>query len=174
MKREKIDPFGLIRAARSKPSKDEVIAALLLTLMRCDDSGKLVPCVDREEAKSLTARQIIERFEIDHYPIPVTLGGTNHPTNLQALLKAEHRKKTAKRDAGELAKMRRYLKKRRGLSDDKVEAFKRELLAQMPDWHEDDLVVARAKVKPRWGSRPMGHPTLKRTMKGKVVPKGKR
>ena len=76
---------------RKEPTSDEKLASEMLKRVRLDEAtGKLVPLIDWEWAKDKTAREIIGLFELDHYPVPVALGGTNHPTNLQYMLKAEH------------------------------------------------------------------------------------
>ena len=52
------------------------------------------PIIDRKWAKDKTAKEIIARFECDHYPMSVFMGGTNHPTNLQWLTVEDHAAKT--------------------------------------------------------------------------------
>ena len=96
---------------RKQPSTKERIAGLLLQLVRVNAEGKLEPVVDREWAKTQTPEAIIALFELDHHPVPVALDGTNHPTNLQHTLKAEHRHKTHKKDVPAIARVKRVGKK---------------------------------------------------------------
>lgn len=96
---------------RKPPSSKEKLAAALLQLVRVNAEGKLEPIIDRDWAKGQTPEAIISAFEVDHHPIPVALDGTNHPTNLQHTLKAEHRAKTAKKDIPVIAKVKRVSKK---------------------------------------------------------------
>lgn len=85
-------------------------AAALLTIVRPDEAGILRPVIPHAEAKKLTAKQIIARFDFDHYPIAKWLGGADVPWNLVPRLRAEHRKKTAKIDLPQAAKSKRIRK----------------------------------------------------------------
>lgn len=96
---------------RKAPNGAEKLAAALLQLVRATPEGKLEPVIDREWAKTKTPQEIIQAFECDHHPVPVALGGTNHPTNLQHTIKAEHRHKTAKKDVPAIARVKRVGKK---------------------------------------------------------------
>jgi hypothetical protein len=60
-----------------------------------------------EHAKQLSAKQIISRYQFDHYPMRKSDGGPDEPWNLRPLLIAAHREKTAKIDAPARAKDRR-------------------------------------------------------------------
>ena len=55
------------------------------------------------------------RWEVDHI-IPVALGGTESPHNLQVLCKACHGAKTARRDAPALSKAKRMRARHLGAS----------------------------------------------------------
>lgn len=83
------------------------LAAALLTMLRPDDNGKLVRIISHEEAKRLTADQIIARFHFDHWPIRKADGGPDQPWNLEPRPIAEHQDKTDKIDKPQLAKQRR-------------------------------------------------------------------
>lgn len=87
------------------------LAAALLQMKRptADGQGweRVIP---HEEAKTLTAKQIISRFQFDHYPIREVDGGPTEPWNLDPLLTLEHRKKTAKIDLPQIAKGKRIRK----------------------------------------------------------------
>ncbi len=89
---------------RKQPSLTEKLASALLELQRLRGDP-----IDREAAKAMTADAICAMFDIDHDPIPVANGGTNHPTNLTPRLRAEHREKT-KVDVGKIAKGKRLEK----------------------------------------------------------------
>ena len=86
-------------------SKTTKLAAALLTIVRPDDTGQLVPVIPREEAKGLTAEQIVARFEFDHIELHA-LGGSDHPSNLFPRPTVEHREKSRK-DTSAVAKVRR-------------------------------------------------------------------
>ena len=94
---------------RKAPTMAEKLASALLHLeaARCKLDPTLQACVDREKAKGMTPQAIIHHWEVDHYPVPVALGGSNHPTNLMPRPKAEHRHKTAKKDVPVIAKVKR-------------------------------------------------------------------
>lgn len=96
---------------RKTPNGAEKLAAALLQIVRVGEDGKLVPVINRDWARDKTPQQIISAFEVDHHPVPVALGGTNHPTNLVHTIKAEHREKTHKKDVPVIAKVKRVGKK---------------------------------------------------------------
>jgi hypothetical protein len=91
---------------RKQPNMHEKLAAAYLSLVHFHE-GRWQSVVDRMAAKDMTAQEICSLFEVDHYPISVFMGGTNHPTNLMPLLKADHRQKTYKKDALDHARVRR-------------------------------------------------------------------
>lgn len=75
---------------RRKPTRDERQAAAYLMLTRGDGT----PIVTRDEAKGMTAREIIERFEalVDwHHAIEHAIGGSMHPTNVGPMARDEHK-----------------------------------------------------------------------------------
>jgi len=110
------------------------LASALLQL--CDASGhRLVPY---EDAKQMTADQIVSLFAFDHYPIPKGLDGPDEPWNLDPRMLMEHRVKTATYDVPVHAKGKRITKRE--------EEFRRRLLAK-----------DRGEPKPRsrWPKRKM-------------------
>ncbi len=83
--------------ARSHVSLSVKLAATLLQMKRVDESGKLVPVIPYEKGKTLTAKEIISRFQFDHYPIMNTHDGPAEPWNLTPRLTEEHAMKTTGR-----------------------------------------------------------------------------
>lgn len=77
--------------------------ASALLAMRGEDGAFLVPY---EDAKLMSADQIISLFQFDHYPIRKADGGPDAPWNLVPRFILAHREKTAKKDAPEMAKDR--------------------------------------------------------------------
>lgn len=129
---------------RKRPTSDEKVAALVLTMM-VEEDGKLVPFLDREMAKQMTAAQIASLVEWDHYPVPVALGGDNHPTNLVARPILEHRTKTAKIDVPAIAKTARISAAH--------EDFKRRVLAKVTGEETGEAPKRKALIP---GSRGTG------------------
>jgi hypothetical protein len=97
------------------------LASALLTI-RVEEDGKLVPFIDHETAKTLTAAQIISLFHFDHYPIAVWMDGSDEPWNLVPKPIMEHRVKTAKYDTPASAKADR-------VTEDQ-ERFRQKMLAK--------------------------------------------
>jgi hypothetical protein len=95
---------------RKPPRMIEKLASALLELKCINNDGHLVPIIDRQAAKQMTAEQIVAQFELDHWPVPVAFGGSNHPTNLHWKTKMQHREKTAKIDIPAIAKSKRLSK----------------------------------------------------------------
>lgn len=125
-------------------------ASALLTMRHAVD-GKLVPIFTHAEARKLTADQIISRFDHHHYPIPEAHGGPSEPWNITPMLRAEHRRITAKVTIPAIAKAKR-------LRADQ-DAFKRRLLAksgQVPVDVTGGMDGGRPpeKHKRAWPSRP--------------------
>jgi hypothetical protein len=111
------------------------LAAALLQI-RGRDGEPLIPW---EDAKAMSDDQIISLFEFDHYPYRAEGGGPDEPWNLEPRLIRAHRIKTAKKDAPEIAKIKRVL----AAEDD----FRRRLLAK-----------AKGEPRPpsRWPKRKLG------------------
>lgn len=131
------------RKRRKSPTLSEKLASALLTMKKVDDSGAVVPIIGFEEAKTLTAKQIISRFEFDHYPIPYAQGGPNEPWNLEPREKQEHREKTASRDIPQIAKTKRISAAH--------QEFVRRILAKGSD---NEGAVAKTRPKRKIRSRP--------------------
>ena len=151
------------------PNLREKLGSALLMLIGPD--GK--PLVDRERAKTMTAKQIIGLFEFDH-GIHASIGGSNHPTNLTPRLYADHREKTNTKDIPQIATTKR------------IAAEHKEFTARIATRHgsEGDHVEPRSvavnpeKPKFKWASRRLtgGAPMpgtrasgVKKTMAGKTV-----
>lgn len=92
------------------------LAAALLQLR--DPQGD--PYIDFEHAQKMSAEQIISLFVWDHYPIPHAMDGPDEPWNLQPIMIAPHKKKTAQIDVPQIAKTKRISRKQ--------EEFRRRLL----------------------------------------------
>lgn len=67
--------------------------------------------VPYEDAKLMTAEQIISLYEWDHYPVRRADGGPDEPWNLTPRLRSAHRIKTTTVDQPELAKGKRIRRK---------------------------------------------------------------
>lgn len=93
--------------SRAHISLKTKLAAALLTMLRPNERGELVRIISHEEAKRLTADQILARFDWDHYPVRKADGGPDEPWNLEPRPVAEHEKKTREIDQPQLAKQRR-------------------------------------------------------------------
>src|SRR5689334_19306018 len=81
-------------------------AAALLALI--DDKGE--PLIPWEHAKAMTSDQMFSLFQFDHDPIRAEAGGPALPWNLVPRLIRAHRRKTAKVDVPEIAKIKRVAK----------------------------------------------------------------
>jgi hypothetical protein len=89
------------------PIRLRVKCAVALLALKGDDGSPLIPW---EHAKQMTAEQIISLWNFDHYPIREEAGGPSLPWNLVPRLIRAHRRKTAKIDLPEIAKIRRVVK----------------------------------------------------------------
>ena len=117
------------------------LAAALLQMRRATPDGRWVLIIPHEQAKRMTADQVIALFHFDHYPIPHAHGGPDEPWNLDPLPIAEHQEKTAKRDVPAIAKTKRLSKEH--------EEFRKRMLAP-----RDERPVRKSK----WASRPFAKP----------------
>lgn len=106
---------------KSIPLKTK-LAAALLTVVRPNEKGELVPVIDHASAKAMTEDQVLSVFAWDHYPVAVNQGGKDVHHNLVPRPIIEHRKKTAEVDIPAAAKSAR-------LSEEQ-EAFRRRMLAK--------------------------------------------
>jgi hypothetical protein len=102
----------MTKPRRKPPTLRQKLAAALLTMVRDDGHGNLVPIIPYAEARAMTTEEILSRFQWDH-SVYVTWNGSNHPTNLTPLPIAVHREKT-KRDVKAIAKVRRSEKRKAG------------------------------------------------------------
>jgi hypothetical protein len=109
-------------AKRPHVSLKTKLAAALLTMVRPDDTGNLVPVIAHEHAKKMSPEQIISLFNFDHYPIPHAHDGPAEPWNLVPRLIREHRVKTATRDTPAIRRVQRVAPEN--------EAFRQRLLAK--------------------------------------------
>ncbi len=103
------------------PFKTKLAAALRTMLV--EEDGKLVPFLDYETAKQMTADQVISLFNFDHYPKPKKFGGSDEHHNLVPLPIMEHRVKTAKYDVPRIRKAERL--------SEAQEEFRRRMLAKV-------------------------------------------
>lgn len=87
------------------PNLTEKNAALVLAWMEA--RGEPIP---HDHQQALTAHQICSLVEFNHYPVRRADGGTNHPSNLQPLLRAAHKERTRKVDIPEIAKRKRIVR----------------------------------------------------------------
>lgn len=122
---------------RSHVSLKTKLAAALLQMRRATPDGRWELIIPHDQAKRMTADQIIALFHFDHHPIPHSHGGPDEPWNLDPVIVAEHREKTAKRDVPQIAKTKRLTREH--------EEFQRRMLTPRAD---------REPKKSRWGSRP--------------------
>lgn len=75
---------------RRPPTRDERQAAAYLMITRGDGT----PIIDREEAKKMTAKEIVSEFEKRvqwHHEFEHALGGGMHPTMITPLATEEHK-----------------------------------------------------------------------------------
>lgn len=145
--------------SRKQPTMTEKLDAALLALLEAQ--GNPIP---REAQKALKTGDVASRFEFDHYPIPVAHGGTNHPSNLQPRLKADHREKTAKTDIPMIAKTRRRSKS--------YEAHKATMIAKLRGEVEEIMSGHKRAGKRTAKIRNRGFDkNVRRRMNGQVVPR---
>lgn len=89
---------------RGHISLKEKLAAALAQMLRDDGAGKLVPVIPWDDAKQMTADQVLSLWAWDHYPRRHVDGGPDVHWNLVPRFIGEHREKTAKIDIPEIAK----------------------------------------------------------------------
>jgi len=92
---------------RKRPNLTDRLASTLLQLKRGNGEW-LIPEPIRSTGD---AKAICAHVEWDHAIVPVAIGGTNAPQNLQPLMKADHKVKT-KRDRKEIDKGKRVIRAR--------------------------------------------------------------
>jgi hypothetical protein len=67
--------------------------------------------VPYNDAKQMSAQQVISLYHFDHFPIPRAEGGPDEHYNLVPRLIAAHREKTARIDVPQIAKNKRIAAK---------------------------------------------------------------
>lgn len=138
----------------------EKLAAALLMCVRPDASGKLVRVISHEEAKRMTARQVIQLFDFHHWPIQEKDGGPALAWNLTPLPRKVHQKETG-RLRTQAAKDKRVREKYGAPTLEKPRACGKTTQAPF-------IVEPQRKGRPMPGSKAS---PFKRTMRGKVVPR---
>jgi hypothetical protein len=113
---------------RRAPNMAEKLDATLHALLAAQGRP-----VAREEAKAMPVGMLARRFDFDHDPIKYVHGGTTHPSNLTPRLRAEHGRKTAKKDVPEIRKGMRLAKKHPPAPQSAEEFRARMLAFKAPD-----------------------------------------
>ena len=108
-----------------------------LCQMRHEVDGKWELIIPHDDAVKMSEDQILSLFQFDHYPIPHAEDGPDEHWNLDPVLIAPHKAKTAKVDTPGIAKRKRV--------SEKEEEFRRKMLTPRDE---------RPDKKSRWGSRP--------------------
>lgn len=150
----------MTRKAKAHIPAQEKLAAALLMCMQPDASGRLVRVISHEQAKRMTAKEVIQLFDFHHWPIQEKDGGPALAWNLTPLPRKVHQKETG-RLRTQAAKDKRVREKYGALAIEKPRACGK--TTQAP------FIV---EPKPKRKGRPMpgGKASpLKRTMRGKVV-----
>ena len=153
------------RKAKARIPAREKLAAALLMCMQPDASGKLVRVISHEEAKRMTAKEIIARFDFHHWPIEEQDGGPAEAWNLSPLPRPVHRKETGK------------LRTQRAKGKRIREKYNSERAALPPTARAilDVLLDSTPPApKPKRKGRPMPGSKaspFKRTMRGKTIPR---
>jgi hypothetical protein len=115
------------------------LAACLLEILRL--KGKPI---DMARAKTMSAQEIISLFDFNHIVLHAN-GGPADPWNLEPLLRAEHRERTARIDIPAAAKARRI--------ESKHQAFREQILRKTLPSNEGE------KPKRPWPKRSFGGKT---------------
>ena len=89
------------------PTATQIAAAVLSVVREID--GKLVPIIPREIAVNLSAGEILAMVDW-HHIVPHAIGGSDHPSNIEPILRPEHKARTAKIDVPQIAKTKRIAK----------------------------------------------------------------
>lgn len=140
------------------PSPTKIASALLAAVHEVD--GKLVPIIPREIAANLTAGEIISMVDWNHI-VPHAIGGTDHPSNLEPMLRSEHKERTAKIDIPQIAKTKRIEKKQA--------EFRSKILAKTSLADDASIIATKSALsqrsRPIPGSKASG---IKKKINGKV------
>lgn len=95
---------------RKAPTLRERLAAAYCKVVVPVDGAGMVRFFDPYVAKTMTAEEIIERFERWHHwdhQIPLGLDGAHHPANLQPLTRHYHQTIKTPKDLADIAKSKR-------------------------------------------------------------------
>jgi hypothetical protein len=135
---------GQMKTDKRRPlNRTERFAAVILDLK----TGTGLPIIDRQRAKGMTAKEIVEEFEKrthDEHIVPHAIGGPTHPANMQIIVHEDHAPKT-KIDVREIAKTKRIMKEQ--------EAFRARMLVKVGQG--ETIEEAKAKRKYKWPKRKM-------------------
>ena len=125
----------------------EKLAACLL--MITDENGwPLIP-IDRVKLKTMSAEEIFAMVEF-HHVVSKRMGGSNHPTNLDPMLKPEHREYEAKIGAKVHAKADRFERLRKtGTKRTAAQQRRYKPIQSRPFMTPED----RAKLREKYGSK---------------------
>lgn len=126
------------RKPRKNPTLAERLGSALLTICRPDETGKLIPVIHPDRAKTMSIAEIVSVFEFDHVVLHC-FGGSNHPSNLVPRPKAEHREKS-RRDTSIAAKDKRL--------SPAHEAFQRRILVKSGQAEPDEEHITDVSKKP--------------------------
>lgn len=116
---------------RTRPTMRQKLCAAYLRILAL--MGRAIPY---ETAREMSEDDIEALFEIDHHPIPVANGGTNHPSNLVPRLAEAHREKT-RRDVSRIAKGKRL--------SASAEETRRIILAKVGKIADDEVMRRKRK-----------------------------
>jgi len=119
---------------RTPPTRRQKLCAAYLRILALEGRG-----IPFTQAARMTEDDIEALFEVDHDPVLVANGGTNHPSNLVPRSKAAHGEKT-KRDRKIIAKGKRLARS--------AEETRRIILARVGQ-------IADAEVRRRKSARPL-------------------
>lgn len=133
-----------MKKGKAHISLRQKLASALAHLM-VEVDGKLERAIPHEDARKMTAEDIISLYNFDHN-IFEAIGGPAEHWNLTPRFIAEHRRKTAKHDLPAIAKSDR-------LSADHV-AFQRRILAKGEKSRESDAEIMTTKPRKKIPSRP--------------------
>lgn len=123
------------------PFKTKLAATLCQMKVVDEKTGKFVDAISFEDARKMTADQILSLYHFDHYPIRKAEGGGDEHWNLTPRFIKSHRIKTAKKDQPEIAKNKRI--------NEAHEEFRRRVLAKNTE------ESSPSKPKHKWPSRPV-------------------
>jgi hypothetical protein len=129
--------------ARKKIPDRTKLAAALLTIVRPNEHGELVPVIDYASARLMTEDQILSIFQWDHYPTPVNQGGKDVHHNLVPRPILEHRTKSARIDKPAFNKSLR-------LSEAQEETRRKMLAKAGQGWTAPPTDPPKKKPKKSW------------------------